>query len=78
MNVKSWLKATKNHMADRQKVIDELQTSINYIHQMSGGHKVPTVKYARRLEAASRKHTPYAVMTKEALRPDVWGSDEAA
>jgi len=78
MNVKSWLQATKQCMADRQKVVDELSTSINYIHQLSSGHKVPSVRYSQRLAAASRKHTPYAVMTKEALLPEVWGDDEEA
>lgn len=78
MKIKEWLKATKKHMVDRNNVLDEVGTTINYMRQLSGGHGQPGINFAKEFSAATKKFTPYAVVGLSDLRPDVWGEVEAA
>lgn len=75
MDVKQWLKSTKPEQ--RGPVVEEAGTTAEYLLQLAGNHRKPSVRLARRLEQASRIHTPDHVMVAEDLRPDIF-KDEAA
>jgi len=73
MNIKRWLKETRGDTR-RQFVIDEAETTLAYLYQLAGSHRLGSPELHRRLHAASVKHTPDLVMALEHLRPDIWGA----
>jgi len=78
MDIEAWLKTTKKNMYLRKLVLDEAGTSIGYMKQIKAGNRSPSHKLAKRLELASKKFTPSAVLRREDLRPDIWGDKAAA
>ena len=69
MNVKQWLELTD--AAQRAKVAKAAGTTVAYFDQLAGDHRRASPALAKALVEASRKHTPHAVMTFTALRPDL-------
>lgn len=70
MNLKTWLKHTSRR--ERERVAQHAGTTLAYLDQLAGGHRNPSPALARRLEQASRLHTPEYVLRREHLRPDIW------
>jgi hypothetical protein len=73
MNIKEWLGAATKE--ERAAVALEAETSVDYLWQLSGGHRRPSAKLAEKLEQATSRHTPDRVMKKEIL---IFGVNNAA
>lgn len=66
MNMQEFIRATSPEQ--REALAAKVEISSKYLFQISGGHRKPSVKLARRLvEADSR-------LTLSELRPDIWGA----
>lgn len=80
MNMKQFLALfprSKEGRALRQKFVDQCDTSLAYLQQISYGVRDPSADFAIELEAESKKFAkkhfePDQHMTREALRPDYW------
>lgn len=65
MNVNEWLKGASKE--ERENVSSDAGTSVDYLWQLSGGHRRPSPALAAKLELATKKYTPDRVLCKQAL-----------
>jgi len=71
MNITDWMKQAS---AERKaEVAAEAGTTVDYLYQLSGGHREPSHRMAKRLHRASGGE-----MSLAAMRPDIWGDQVAA
>lgn len=69
MNIKDWFRSATD--MERAQVAECAETTVAYLQQLVGGHRLPSKKLAERLEEATAKHTPQRVISKfEAVFPD--------
>ena len=68
------LKTLFEELSPGEKILlsQRVPANLNYLFQISGGHRKPSPAMARRLVAADPR------LTLEALRPDIWGEQKAA
>ncbi len=66
MDVRTYMK-TKGRPAS-ETMAKRAGTSYNYLIQLAGGHRKPSHKLAKRIEAATR-----GVISRHDLRPDIFG-----
>ena len=55
---------------EREEVAKQAGTTVDYLWQLAGGHRKPSVELAKRLEAASKKIGKH--MRRHELRSDIW------
>jgi len=65
MDIKTFLKRATPH--ERQQFAEAAETSVAYLYQIAGKHKLPGAKLCRRLVKAN------PLLTLQELRPDIWG-----
>jgi len=56
----------------REEVAKEADTSVAYLFQLAGGHRKASPDLARSIQSATN-----GAVTKEELRPDIWGEEAA-
>jgi hypothetical protein len=69
MDVKEYIKAHDRETVESVAV--RAGTSVAYLRQLAGKHRLPSPDMARRLVVASS-----GVMALERLRPDIWGDEQ--
>lgn len=57
----------------RENVAKKAETTVAYLIQLAGGHRKPSPDLARRLSIATE-----GKLTREGLRPDIYGELSAA
>ena len=60
-------------MSSRKRFAAKAKTTVGYLYQVAGGHRVVGAKLALSIEQASD-----GKVTRQELRPDIYSSDEAA
>lgn len=73
MNLKDWMHST-NH-EERSAVAAAARTSVGYLWQLAGKHRVPSKGLVERLESATKAITPDRVIDKVSA---MFGENEAA
>lgn len=53
--------------AEKERLADKIGTSVQYLQQISGGHRKASVNMAVSIECATK-----GVITREVLRPDIF------
>lgn len=75
MDMKRWLKSTTP--IEREAVANIAETKSDYLNQLAGRHRRPSIKLTQRLVTASEACTPDRPLTLSGLRPDIWDSSVA-
>lgn len=73
MDVRTFLREHRKNPADIERVAREAQTTVAYLHQLAGGHRLPSAKLTLALERSSGRR-----MTRYELRPDLYPTDDTA
>ena len=75
--LKEFLRALRKH-GERERFLRQLNTSINYLYQLSCGDRRASADFAIRCEAESKKLAAringLRPVLREHLRPDLWGA----
>lgn len=59
--------------SERQAFADRAGTTVDYLQQLKGGHRKPSVELSRRFVSASN-----GKLKLHELRPDIWAPKESA
>lgn len=70
MNLEQWIKEFP--AKDLRALANRCRCSTNYLYYVAMNQPSPAL--ARKIEAATRDMDKSAVVTKEELRPDIWGN----
>lgn len=62
MNIHEWM--SKSSISEREELAKRAKTSVAYLWQLSGNHRVPSRKLAEKLEHCSREVTPNRVISR--------------
>lgn len=65
MELRDYLKALKPEL--RERLAAAAETTVPYLYQLAGGHRMASARLAIRIEDASQGE-----VTREELRPDIW------
>lgn len=69
MNIRDWFKSTDD--IERAQVAEAAGTTVAYLQQLAGFHRLPSRSLAKRLEKATKEITPNMVVTQiEAVFPE--------
>lgn len=73
MDLRDFLRSTRDNPAERERVAASAGTSVAYLWQLAGGHSRASADMAVRIEQASGGR-----ITREELRPDLFVRNSAA
>ena len=65
MNIKEFVKTFQK--PERERLAEQAKTTEAYLYQLAGGHRLPSVELAKRLEKASN-----GLLTRQEMLPHVY------
>lgn len=71
MNLNDWLKQATQE--ERELLANQCETTTAYLYQIAGGHRAGSAVLARKIEEQTTAISPDRVVSKNLLRPDVFG-----
>jgi len=72
MELTEWIKKTSTYQL--RKLAQKVRTHPQYLYQVAKTRPSPGL--AKKIDKATRELTPDMHVTKEELRPDIWGEDD--
>lgn len=71
MTLEEWIKKTNTYQL--RELAKKVRTHSQYLYQVAKTQPSPGL--AKRIDKATKEMTPDMYVTKEELRPDIWGED---
>jgi hypothetical protein len=75
MHLGTWLAETSKEQ--REQLASICDTTVEYLYQLGGGHRMGSGVLIRRIADASAEITPGKVVSKHAMRPDIFAPENA-